>query len=465
MNESRWNEIERRLASAELRAGTLDSILKAAYDRIMMLSLMDVPPPTTTVIPTYPTGSCHDRAVDVICSGIPYISMSYQSSSETPTCGTSVWAGIAPGASGWSEILDDYTEYATYDGVDTLLEHFTAKCSGTIPLFTRAAGFTPPASLSYSPLNYDHPVTLRWLLTYHNSVPAVHSDDSITWFDSSNTAIIPYGGYFLSGTSSVSTSSPTSGTTTYNYANWGATNCQIIESAKPSITFTVSRTSGISTLGTLKGTFRITFLDFTVSGNGTSDTAWAVTQYTGLLNAFKGTVKTIGGDTDQCHPPSFTTSTDDQWSVTYNNMVYRPFVHSGAIGQPLRIRNIVPGRWAKATPKVKFTTCDSTATVYQTLPTTLAYGRGSGGSLADARGFSASALNRINASTEEATDMYFSAFDRTLGIPVGPLESMYTEDWWDQSQGVTAYQKAAGGGTYRTASCNIQIKWRIEGPI
>lgn len=464
MNESRWNEIERRLASVELRTGTLDSILKAAYDRTMMLSLMDFPPPTTTVVPTYPAGSCYNRAVDVYWSGVPSISTSYQSSSETPTCGTSVWAGIAPGASGWASILDDYTEYATYDGVDTMLEHYTDQCSGTNPSFSRATGFTPPSSLSYSPLNYDHPVTLRWLLTYHNSVPAVHSDDSITWFDSSNTAI-SNGNYFLSGTSSVSTSSPTSGTTTYNYANWGATNCQIIESTKPSISFTVSRTSGVSTLGTLKGTFRITFLDFAVSGNGTSDTAWAVTQYTGLLNAFKGTVKTIGGDTDQCNLPSLATSTDDQWSVTYNNMVYKPFVYSGSIGQPLRIRNIGPGRWAKATPKVKRTTCDSAATVYQTLPTTLAYGRGSGSSLADARGFSADLPTRINASTEEATEMSFQAFDRTLGIPVGPLESMYTEDWWDQSQGVTAYQKSVGGGTYRTASCNIQIKWRIEGPI
>jgi hypothetical protein len=366
-------------------------------------------------------------------------------------------------------ILVSFREYVDYGDNQYLVVSYDNICQGSSPSWQITPGFNTSFSGTVPVLDADHPVTIRWELKLTSNAKKVMSD-SILWLDSNNKRIsFPS---FIGGTVAVSADKPLAGSKTFQYGTPGPPPsyvCSVSGGIGDNGAISLSWENGTTsnTSGTVNRRYRVTLVDFTVSeisgSGGGPDTAEAAFHYTSLLNIIKGSSRTFGSNGDICQPSSSNDSNVPAQTVSYANTLYSL---AGA-----SVSGFIAGRWAKGTGKVKWSSCDANASIYESLPSTLCVGVAADSNTGlpetvRAKGFSTGTAQWIDTSQRRG-DMAtgLSAYLRTLSIPAGPLESMYTEEWWDvtQAQPFRWFYPVTGGGSY--SYCNVALKWKFEGPI
>jgi hypothetical protein len=426
---------------------------------------------------TYPPNTCHGGLTYVYYGGGPTVYFpSYNNGFGS--CGVAAQMGVlaTPDDPG---ILVSFREYVDYGDNQYLVVSYDNVCQGTIPSWRITPGFTTGFGGTVPILDVDHPVTIRWELKLTSNAKKVMSDDNIAWFDSSNKRI-SYPS-FIGGSATVSADKPLSGSKTFQYGTSGFPSyvCSVSGGIGDNGAISLSWENGTtaSTGGSVKRTYKITLVDFAVTSiagsGGGPDTTEAVAQYTGMLNIAKGKSRTFGNDGDICQQSD---ANDKNIASDYFDYVNTRFAISGFMYGTQYIgamaSGFVSGRWAKGTGKVKMSSCDATATIYDSLPATLS----TGVAVDDAtglpekvtvRGFSFGPILSPIDPSQPCGDFnaYLSGSLHTLGVPAGPLESIYTEEWWDEptNRPFRWANPLVGSGAY--SYCRVALKWKFEGPI
>jgi hypothetical protein len=461
MNETRWIEIERRLRSAELRTGDIDAILKSIYDRAMQLSTFILPNIDETVTPVYPPGSCYDTSVSVLWYNSPTISREIPLASTDANCSNSTWIGVAPGASGWPDVLDSWRQYISYNGTTTTLDSKDVICSGGSSYLTTTPGFTPPSYLILPTINVDNPATIWWNLSIHQSVPAVHDarSDIVAWYYANGNS--PTNPCFISGTSNITvTYGNTSANQTYTYGNSVLGVCQIIGPETGNVTITYNKNSPANLNQNYLGKFRLTLMDYVVY-NGTSgpDPAGAATNANGLLAGVKGLQVIMGQNGTTCDIDKSIRFVPSNWNGTVtsygnNDYKYAQFTPSANWASSA---NLTLGRRIGSIGMVKWSSCDANATIFESLPTDIKW-KGPGS-------VSPWSLNREWNGSFPFEDISFppSSTHTLANAPVSGFDYM-SEEWWTSNITIgwrTVYASYAGSYSY----VPVSLKWKVEGPI
>ena len=411
----------------------------------------------------YPPGSCHGGPALVIAGGLPTI---YRQNyfNGIANCGQSAQQGKIATPDD-PDILKSFRAYVNYGGTEYLVESKDIACVNGTPVFRTTPGFTSSFSGSVPILDAEHPVTIRWVLELIDGKKVFA--DTINWFGPDGKSVE---NAYLGGTSKVFADKPLAGSKTFEYGSVTMQGCGVSAGMSDAGPIWLSWENGDSqnTGGDIKRTFRITLVDFSVGtiagGGGGPDTNEAAIHYTNLLNIIKGTSRTIGTDGDICQKSATSDKDIPRVKISYANREFE-------LGGGFAVGGFVTGRWVKGTGKVKWSSCDSSATIYDSLPQTLAIGVEADPDtglpkLPTTTGISISQGMWIDQS-QRVVDMASGTGTppHTLNIPIGPLESMHTEEWWDPAITVPFrwFYPVTGGGAY--SYCTVALKYKFEGPL
>ena len=412
----------------------------------------------------YPDGSCHDVSVSVLWNGVPSISRDIPLASTDANCSNSTWIGVAPGKDGWPDVLDTFQQYVDYNGNSTLLESFYSTCSGGSPLFTRVPGFTPPTSVVLPILNIDNPATVRWNLTLHSPVAAVHDarNESIAWTYANGGSISPYLKQFVYGNSNIAvTSGNQSANQTYTYGNSVIGVCQITGPETGNITVSYSKNSPQNLNEKYEGKFRLTLMDYSLTGTSGPDPANAVYNIDQVMSQLKGKQIIMGQNGTTCDADKsirFVPANSTEVQAAYGNVDYLYSLTSNqAASMSLVLARRLPDN---SPPTVKWSSCDANASIWSALPTEIKWsGPGS--------------VNPWDL-TGQWTGNYPFEDIGGFSLPIGPSHTLanvsntpfttMVEEWWTGNISIgwrTVYASYATSSSY----ANLNVKWKVEGPI
>jgi hypothetical protein len=409
----------------------------------------------------YPPGSCFDTPVSVLWYNSPIISRDVPLASTDANCSNSTWIGVAPGASGWPDVLESWRQYLDYNNTTTTLDSKDVICVNGSAVLTTTSGFTPPTSIVLPTINIDNPATIRWELSIHESVPAVHDarNDGVGWFYPNGTSESDTA--FISGSSNITvTYGNLSANQSYAYGNSVLGQCQITGPETGNVTITYNKNDPANLNEKYLGKFRLTLMDYVVY-NGTSgpDPAGAATNANGLLASAKGLQVVMGQNGTTCDVSKSIRFVPSNWNstvVSYGNNDYK-WSTVATNANWAASASLVLGRRIGLTGKVKWSSCDASATIFESLPADIKWG--GPGSVTPWH------LNREWNGTFPFEDISFPVSpSRTLSnAPVSGFDYM-SEEWWTGNVTIgwrTVYASYAGSYSY----VPVSLKWKMEGPI
>lgn len=420
----------------------------------------------------YPDGSCFDIPVNVLWNGVPSISRDIPGASTDANCSNSTWIGVAPGKDGWPDVLDTFQQYVDHNGNSTLLESFYSTCSGGSPLFDRVPGFTPPANVTLPILNIDNPATIRWNLTIHSPVAAVHDarNENMAWTYANGDSISPYLNQFVYGDSNITvTSGNQSANQTYTYGNSVLGVCQITGPQTGNITVAYNKNSPQDLNQKYDGKFRLTLVDYNLTESSGPDPANAVYNIDQVVSQLKGKQVIMGQNGTTCDADKSIRylANSSEVIATYGNIDYffinRAFSNSTQVASmDLLLARRLPDNNG---PTVKFSSCDANATIWSALPTSIKWSGKNNGQNSTVDPWSASGQWTGNYPFEDiGGGSLLLGYQRTLSnVTKVPFTTM-VEEWWTGNITIgwrTVYASYATSSSY----ANLNVKWKVEGPI
>lgn len=420
----------------------------------------------------YPDGSCHDVSVSVLWNGVPSISRDIPLASTDANCSNSTWIGVAPGKDGWPDVLDTFQQYVDYNGNSTLLESFYSTCSGGSPLFTRVPGFTPPTSVVLPILNIDNPATVRWNMTLHSPVAAVHDarNESMAWTYANGGSISPYLKQFVYGNSNIAvTSGNQSANQTYTYGNSVIGVCQITGPETGNITVSYSKNSPQNLNEKYEGKFRLTLMDYSLTGTSGPDPANAVYNIDQVMSQLKGKQIIMGQNGTTCDADKSIRylANSPEVVATYGNVDYiranRLFTNTTQVASmDLLLARRLPDNNG---PTVKYSSCDANATIWSALPTDIKWSGKNNGQNSTVDPWSVQGQWTGSYPFEDigSSGIVLGSQRILTNVTMAPFTTM-VEEWWTGNISIgwrTVYASYATSSSY----ANLNVKWKVEGPV